>query len=285
MISRAAIAGLLLLAASVASAQAPVVLQYNPTLGDVQKSAFSAKLENIQLNGAPIPYGLDASGTITVEVIAVDEEAGTCTERVTVSDLLVDMGGQQQQPAPSAPADVTLDRQGRVVSIEITGEAEETEAVGIDSMTARLVPAMGMLATFPQFPADGVNVGDTWTLEEDRELPVAGNTRVVTENTLADVADGVATLSTSFNSDLPPFEMENPFLEGPMQVTGGKVSATDIQREWDTARSQVTGAKGAVTIELVADIGFGLPTPIAVTANFELVPAETPEEEGDEAVG
>jgi hypothetical protein len=280
MTKRMVLAGLtLLLVATAAMAQAPVALQYNAKLGEIEESAFASSLADIQLNGAPVPFQLDASGTIKVEVVAVDDEKGTCTERVTVSNLLVNMAGQEQQPDPLPPTDITLDRQGKVVSVETPGQTEEEGAAGFDSMTARLVPALGMLALFPQFPADKVEAGATWTLEEDRELPVAGETRVITENGLAEVAEGVAKLTTSFASDLPPFEMNNPFLDGPMQVQGGKVSAQEISREWSLERGVVTRAEGDVKIQLIADIGFGMPVPIDVTANFKLCPPEPADDE------
>jgi hypothetical protein len=277
MMKRTVFAGLILiLVATAAMAEAPVALKYNPKQGDVQESAFSASLADIQLNGAPVPFQLDATGTIKVEVTAVDDAKGTSTQRVTVSDLLINMAGQEQQPDPLPPTEITFDRQGRIVAIETPEQEGEGEA-GFDAMTARLAPALGMLALFPQFPEDAVEVGGTWTQEEDRELPVAGNTRVTTDNKLDAVADGVAALLTSFSSDLPPFEMKNPFLDGPMQVQGGKVSAQDIARDWDLARSLVTNAKGGVKIELIADIGFGMPVPINVTANFEMCPPQAEE--------
>jgi hypothetical protein len=55
-----------------------------------------------------------------------------------------------------------------------------------------------------------------------------------------------------------------------MKISGGTISADGIRRTFDMKRSMVIAAEGAVKIELIADLGFGMPVPLSLTATFSL---------------
>ncbi len=268
------------LACSLASAQdtqGNVMLQYAPQVGDHEDSAVVGKLTDLQMNGASLGLTGQVSGTAKLDVAAARQDTGEFTLNVAFDNLKAEFSGQPREPHPIAPAAVTMSRRGEVLKVQRLTDKPDTGAdAGLGALTSGGVPldVVMMLATSVRFPEKPVAVGQSWTLTEERDLPVVGKTKVLTVTRLLKLEGHTATLESQASSDVPAFEMDNPLLEGKIKVQSGKFTATRIEREFDMTRSVVVRAKGSFKIEMLADIGMGVPTPLAALAEFDLRPPQ-----------
>ncbi len=259
-----------------------VLLQYKPQVGERVECIASSAMKDLQMNGVSLGLFGKASGTLSMEVLAVDDERGQFTLQASFCDLSADFQGQEREPAPIAPLRLTLTRTGRLEDVAREPQTEdEAGGDGLSAFTSGGLPldVVSLLGATVQFPATPLSVGDSWELEDTRELPVVGSATLVTTNKLVKIDGNVAFIETTIASELPAFEMDSPLMAGAkMKVQSARVISEKIAREYDMGRSLVTRAKGDLLIEMNADLGFG-ETTIALMGDVDLQPVEEPEAE------
>ena len=273
---------LLLLACHIAWAQQAepaVTLQYTPSVGDSQDSAVVGKLADLQINEMSLGITGHVSGIAKLAVTKVDEETGEFTLRITFDELKAEFASQPREPKPIPPTEITFSKHGDLLKILRPDTPGDVPGLsGLEALTAGGLPLdlVVLMATSLRLPDEPLAVGEAWMIIEEQELPIVGKTKVTTVTTLVKVEGNKATLETHASADVPAFEMDNPLMEGKIKVESGKFTAEKTQREFDMDRSLIVRAKGSFKVELVADMGFGAPVPIAAIAEFDLRPAEGP---------
>ena len=256
-----------------------VLLQYKPQVGERVECIASSAMKDVQMNGVSLGLFGKASGTLSMEVVAVDDERGQFTLQASFCDLSADFQGQEREPAPIAPLLLTLTSTGSLQ--EVAREPQAGGGDGLSAFTSGGLPldVVSLLGATVQFPTTPLAVGDSWELEDTRELPVVGSATLVTTNRLVKIDGNVAFIETSIASELPGFEMDSPMMAGAkMKVQSARVVSEKIAREYDMSRSLVTRAKGDLLIEMNADLGFGQ-TKFALMGDVDLRPADEPEAE------
>jgi hypothetical protein len=260
-------------------AAAPQVIKYTPKLGDKLQCTAVGKLADLQVNGMSMGIKGQASGKVDAEVTAIDKETGNWTLRVSFSELKAEFAGQPRQPKPVAPVSIKITPSGEIVEVlrsNPNGTAASAPNPATDVLATGGLPLdlIAMLAFTPRFPDKAVKVGDEWAQDETRELPMVGKATVRTTNRITKLDEKTAGLATTISAALPAFEMPNPLMQGTVKVQSGKIAADKIERELDRERSLVTRSKGGIKIEMAADMGFGLPMPLVLLADFEVKPVE-----------
>ncbi len=261
---------------------ASVVLRYAPQVDAEQTSVVKAKLLDLQMNGASLGLTGLVEGVIKLQVIKVDPETGNFQVHSTFDVKKVEFASQPREPKPIQPALITFSPLGDVLKVERVGDDGEAAAGNpvADILGSGGLPldAITLMAVGLRFSEEPVAAGGEWKVELEQELPLLGKAKIVKNNKLAKLENLKATIETSESADVPPFEMKNPLLEGTMKVESGKFQADKVVREFDIQTSFVSKAKGGFKIDLTADMGFGVPTPIAAIGEFELLPIPKPEE-------
>ena len=252
-------------------------LQYAPTVGDREESALLGKLVDLQLNEVSLGISGQISGTLKTAVIQTDQDNGQFTLRVEIDGLKAEFANQPRQAEPIPPAEVLIARTGEVLKVTRPGAEEGNPlTAGLQAITTGGVPLdmVALMACSLRLPDTPVAVGDSWTVLETQDLPIVGPTRVTTVTRLVKVEGTRAFLESNSTADVQAFEMAHPLFEGAtIKVESGKFTADKVERELDMARSLIVRAKGAFKVALVADMGFGGPTPMAAVGQFDLKPA------------
>jgi hypothetical protein len=267
---------LTVLAVTCAAQDTSLKLQYAPKVGDVLELSALGKLADIQMNGMSLGISGQMTGLIKMQITAVSPENGDVTVHLAFSDLKAEFSGQPRTPKPLDPIDMKFSSSGEMLEISAPPATEEQmRNASLDALTNGGLPldAIASFALFPRFPAEAVKVGDAWQVDMGAELPLAGEVKLSSTTKLAKLDTGKAALETVIASDLAGFEMPNPLMPGgKIKIKSGKVVAERIERSFDPTRSLVTSAKGALKVDLVADMGLGIPMPLGMTAEFLLEP-------------
>lgn len=267
---------LALFAVTCAAQDTALRLQYAPKVGDVLELSALGKLADIQMNGMSLGLTGQITGRIQVQVTAVDPGNGDVTVRLTFSDLKAEFSGQPRTPKPVDPVDIKLSSSGEMLEVSAPPATEEDmRNASLEALTNGGLPldAVASFALFPRFPVEPVKVGDAWQVDMGAELPLAGQVKLSSTTKLTKIEDPKAALETVISSDLSGFEMPNPLMPGgKIKIKSGKVVAEKIQRTFDRTRSLVMWAKGSLKVDLVADMGLGMPMPVGMTVEFLLEP-------------
>lgn len=276
-------AALLLIAAPLwAQEDAPgLTLEYAPTVGDHEESALVGELVDLQLNEVSMGVTGRISGTLKTAVLEADQDVGEFTLHIEIDGVKAEFANQPRQAEPIAPAEVVFARTGEVLKVNRPGaEDRDPLTAGLQAITTGGVPLdmVALMACSLRLPETLVAVGDSWTVLETQDLPLVGPTRVTTVTRLVKVEGTRAFLESNSTADVESFEMAHPLLEGAtIKVESGTFSADNVERELDLDRSLIVRAKGSFKVALVADMGFGAPTPMAALGRFDLKPAAADE--------
>ena len=260
--------------------EAPIKLQYAPKVGDVLELSALGKLADIQMNNMSLGITGQITGLIKLQITAVNPENGDVTVHMTFSDLKAEFAGQPRTPKPLDPVDIKFSNSGEMLEISAPPASEEDiRNASLEAITNGGLPldAIASFALFPRFPLEPVKVGDAWQVDMGAELPLAGQVKLSSTTKLAKVENPKIALETVIASDLAGFEMPNPLMpNSKIKIKSGKVVADKIERRFDQTRSLVTWAKGSLKVDLVADMGLGLPVPLGMTMEFLLEPPKPP---------
>ena len=259
-------------------------LEYRPAKADQQEAQLTGNLTDVQMNGASL-MGITGKmdGSVVVKVKEVDPNNGNVILQSTYTVKTVEFAGQPREPKPAAPSEVTFTKRGQVTKIVQTGGEEGSSAMDLMSSGGLPIDAIALMALSLQFPEEPLKVGAEWTSQQEQDLPLIGKASITKVSRLVAVKDGKAIFESRESSEVPPFEMPNPLMQGTMKVQSAKFLADKIEREYDLKRSMITRAKGAFRLEINADMGFGFPTPITACGDFDWKPAPKAEDKTPEA--
>lgn len=233
--------------------------------GTTATMAIRAELKDIQLGGTSMGLTGSVQAKMKVTVLSHDEGKKTFRLKIEMSEVNAVFNGAPQAAPPTPPVVVEMDEQGRIVKIEGQAGLDATDLMASAGVPVQI---LGIALVAAWLPDKEVAVGEEWAGEA--EMPTAFGTGATAKFTcrLVKVEGDEATLASTTEATMPPFQMPNPLQPGTqMTVSDGRIATRVAGQVVGVNTGLTSQTAGEVEISMTADMA-GMLLPISLSAYF-----------------
>jgi hypothetical protein len=274
---------LLLILCVAAAAQQPAEvtryeLRYTPNDELATLQQVHAKIEEVALENNPLGIEGWMKAKLEHRAGAVNEETKTFALTLELEEIAQEFNGQPIGGAQQSRISVDLTPLGQIKNPRQVSDTDTPAAALAAGVPVQMLALLCHVVTFPDHP---VAIGERWVNEEavdvGQDAPVT--LRIATELLQVTQADEQAeeqgqqaTLLSDMDLLLSDFKAPNPMGYGdPVTVQNGRLTITDLTREFDMQNGVVVEAEGKAGFSGQMVMA-GFPLNLRVTLNFSMKP-------------